>query len=371
MQRTSLVPIALFSSVLLANATGADDTRETPPFKLGTFEHQGRTLLGLVLADQKVIDVAAANAALEKRHPTWPKLKPPSDMKDLIARYETDGFKERLHTLAREADAPGGPFILERKALKVRPPIPNPETMLNAAVNYTEHEAELAGRPAAAAPAPASQSSSNPPRSAPGLWVRRADDTRHNPYLFPKLRTALIADGETIRIPPGRDQVDWECELAVVVGRRASHVPLERAADHIFGYSLENDVSDRGGRGDSRHGSDWLVGKSHDTFAPLGPFIVPKEFVKDPQKLRIQFTLSGTLMQDSSTERMTHSVFEMLQYASNILTLQPGDVISTGSPAGVGSARNPPIFMKPGDVAVCTIEGVGTLTNPVAAAADR
>ena len=93
--------------------------------------------------------------------------------------------------------------------------------------------------------------------------------------------------------------------------------------------------------------------------------------MKDPQKLRIQFSLSGTLMQDSNTERMTHSVFEMLQYASNILTLQPGDVISTGSPAGVGSARNPPIFMKPGDVAVCTIEGIGTLTNPVAAAVDR
>ena len=349
----------------------AEEEPKTPPFKLGTFEHQGRTLLGLVLADHRVIDVTAANAALEKSHPTWPKLKPPSDMKDLIARYETDGLKERLHALAREGAAAGSPFVHERKALKVRPPIPNPETMLNAAVNYTEHEAEMAGRPAAVAPPSASQSPANPPRSAPGLWTRRPDDTRHNPYLFPKLPTAVIADGEPIRIPPGRDQIDWECELAVVVGRRASHVPLERAADHVFGYTLENDVSDRGGRGDSRHGSDWLVGKSHDTFAPLGPFIVPKEFVKDPQKLRIQFTLSGTLMQDSSTERMTHTVFEMLQYASNILTLQPGDVISTGSPAGVGSARNPPIFMKPGDVAVCTIEDIGTLTNPVAAAVDR
>jgi 2-keto-4-pentenoate hydratase/2-oxohepta-3-ene-1,7-dioic acid hydratase in catechol pathway len=371
MRRPPLVPIALIASALLASPTGADDTREAPPFKLGTFEHQEQTLLGLVLADHTVIDIAAANAALEKSHPTWPKLKPPSDMKDLIARYETDGLKERLHALARERAAAGGPSVHDRKALKVRPPIPNPETMLNAAVNYTEHEAEMAGRPAAAPPPPASQSPAKQPSSAPGLWTRRPDDTRHNPYLFPKLRTAVIADGESIRIPPGRDQIDWECELAVVVGRRASHVPLERAAEHVFGYTLENDVSDRGGRGDSRHGSDWLVGKSHDTFAPLGPFIVPKEFVKDPQKLRIQFTLSGTLMQDSSTERMTHTVFEMLQYASNILTLQPGDVISTGSPAGVGSARNPPIFMKAGDVAVCTIEGIGTLTNPVAAAADR
>ena len=107
MQRTSLVPIALFSSVLLASATAADDTCDTPPFKLGTFEHQGRTLLGLVLGDQTVIDVAAANAVLEEGHPTWPKLKPPSDMKDLIARYETDGLKERLHALARDGTAAG------------------------------------------------------------------------------------------------------------------------------------------------------------------------------------------------------------------------------------------------------------------------
>jgi 2-keto-4-pentenoate hydratase/2-oxohepta-3-ene-1,7-dioic acid hydratase in catechol pathway len=145
-------------------------------------------------------------------------------------------------------------------------------------------------------------------------------------------------------------------------------VPVERAADYVFGYTLQNDVSDRGGRGDSRHGSDWLVAKAHDSFAPLGPFVVPKEFVPDPHKLGIQFRLSGKLMQDSSTRRMTHSAYELLHYASNILTLEPGDVISTGSPAGVGSARNPPIFMKPGDVAECTIEGIGTLTNPVAAA---
>ncbi|HSB61657.1 MAG TPA: fumarylacetoacetate hydrolase family protein, partial [Vicinamibacteria bacterium] len=264
--------------------------------------------------------------------------------------------------IAAEGPAARGPFVHERRALKVRPPILRPETMLNAAVNYTEHGAEMAGRPAVLPPPPA-----DAPRSAPGLWERRPGDPRQNPYLFLKARTAVIADGEEIRIPPGRDQVDWECELAVVVGRRADHVPLERAADYVFGYTLENDVSDRGGRGDSRFGSDWLVGKAHDTFAPLGPFIVPREFVQDPQKLRIRFSLSGTLMQDSSTERMTHSVYELLHYASNVLTLQPGDVISTGSPAGVGSARNPPIYMKPGDVAVCTIEGIGTLTNGVAA----
>jgi 2-keto-4-pentenoate hydratase/2-oxohepta-3-ene-1,7-dioic acid hydratase in catechol pathway len=325
------------------------------PFKLGTFERNGRPMLGLVLDGSRVADIAAANAGLERRHPDWKKLAAPADMKELLERYDGE-WRDRLHAIARE---PGTTYDL--KAVRVRPPVPSPETMLNAAVNYVEHEVETQRVQASPAATVA------PPRPAPGLWERREGDARQTPYLFMKARTALIADGEAIRIPPGRDRIDWECELAVVIGRRGAHVPVERARDHIFGYTLENDVSDRGGRGDARHGSDWLVGKSHDTFAPLGPFIVPKEFVADPQKLRIQFTLSGTQMQDSSTDRMTHTVDELLAYASNILTLRPGDVISTGSPAGVGYTRNPPIFLKPGDLCVCTIEGIGTLTNPVVA----
>ena len=125
-------------------------------------------------------------------------------------------------------------------------------------------------------------------------------------------------------------------------------------------------MSDRGGRGDTRHGSDWLIAKSHDTFAPMGPFIVPKEFVPDPQKLKVTFKLNGQVMQDANTSLMIHTVFEQVSYASHILTLRPGDVIATGSPAGVGSARNPPIFLKAGDISECTYEGVGTLRNPVA-----
>ena len=363
MRRELRVPIVLLALALGAAATRAAETPAGAPFKLGTFELKGRTFVGAVTADGAVVDLAAANAALEGAHPTWPKVKPPSDMRDLITRYEAGGLKERVRAIVAEKRPAGAAYVHQRTALRIRPPVPDPENMLNAAVNYSEHDAEMQRRETAPPPAPASV-----PRSAPGLWERKADDTRQNPYLFLKARSALIADGETIRIPPGREQVDWECEMAVVIGRRGGHVPIASASDYIFGYTLEHDVSDRGGRGDSRLGSDWLVGKSHDTFAPLGPYIVPKEFLPDPQKLRIQFTLSGTQMQDSNTDRMIHTVFELLHYASNILTLQPGDVISTGSPAGVGSARNPPIFMKAGDVAACTIEGIGTLTNPVAAA---
>ena len=141
---------------------------------------------------------------------------------------------------------------------------------------------------------------------------------------------------------------------------------MARARDYIFGYTIENDVSDRGGRGDTRHGNDWLIAKSHDTFAPMGPFIVPKEFVADPQRLKVTFTLNGQVMQDANTSLMIHNVFEQVSYASHIMTLRPGDVIATGSPAGVGSARTPPIFLKAGDLSECTYEGIGTLRNPVA-----
>jgi 2-keto-4-pentenoate hydratase/2-oxohepta-3-ene-1,7-dioic acid hydratase in catechol pathway len=135
----------------------------------------------------------------------------------------------------------------------------------------------------------------------------------------------------------------------------------------IFGYTLENDVSDRGGRGDGRYGSDWLVSKSHDTFAPLGPFITPKEFVEDPGQLAISFSLNDQVLQEGTTAQMIHSVPEQISYATSIISLHPGDVVATGTLPGAGSARTPPIVFKAGDVASCTYEGMGTLVNPVAA----
>ena len=110
----------------------------------------------------------------------------------------------------------------------------------------------------------------------------------------------------------------WECELGIVIGRQAAQVPVAQAADYIFGYTIENDVSDREGRGDNRYGSDWTIGKSHDTFAPMGPFIVPKAFVRDPRNLGIKFTLNGKVMQDANSSLMIHDVFEQVSYASHI-----------------------------------------------------
>jgi 2-keto-4-pentenoate hydratase/2-oxohepta-3-ene-1,7-dioic acid hydratase in catechol pathway len=331
------------------------------PFKLGTFEENGRAFLGLVIRDSLVADISQASAALPGA-----KLAIPADMRELIVRYEE--LRPRLYaiaTAAAAAPATARPaYLKDVKSVKLLPPV-IPRTMLNAASNYAEHDAEMQRRanPNAAPPPQAPV-----PEPIPGIWERKAGDVRQNPYLFPKLSSTIIADGEAIRMPPGRDRVDWECELAVVIGRPATRVPSERASNYIFGYTLQNDVSDRGGRADRRHGSDWFLQKNHDTFAPLGPFIVPKEFVPDPQKLGQKFTLSGNVMQDSNTERMTHDVYEMLSYATTIISLAPGDVIAMGSPAGVGTARATPIYMKGGDTAVCTIEKIGTLTNPVVAA---
>jgi 2-keto-4-pentenoate hydratase/2-oxohepta-3-ene-1,7-dioic acid hydratase in catechol pathway len=336
------------------------------PFKLGTFEQAGRTFVGIVVNDSTVIDFGQASAALKN---TAAKVAPPVDMKDLIARYDA-GLRARIIDVLQNTkplDGPGRPaYVHDLKGTKILPPIMYPTTMMNVAVNYRAHGAEMAGgTPPAGGPAPGDALPGT--TSAPGLWERKPDDKRWNPYMFMKSPAAIIAAGEPIRMPVGRQQIDWECELGVVIGRAADHVPIDRAADYIFGYTIENDVSDRGGRGDTRHGSDWLIGKNHDTFAPMGPFIVPKEFVPNPQNLPVKFTLNGQVMQDANTSLMIHGVFEQVSFASHIITLRPGDVIATGSPAGVGSARKPPIFFKPGDVSVCTYEGIGTLTNPIVA----
>ncbi|NOT44841.1 MAG: fumarylacetoacetate hydrolase family protein, partial [Acidobacteria bacterium] len=166
-------------------------------------------------------------------------------------------------------------------------------------------------------------------------------------------------------------QIEWECELGVVIARDASAVPVARAMDYVFGYTLENDMSDRGGRGDTRYGSDWLVTKNHDTFAPMGPFITPKEFVPDPGNLAIRFALNGEVLQEGSTNQMIHTVAEQIAYGSSILTLRAGDVIATGTLPGAGSARTPPILLKAGDRMSCTYAGVGTLENPVVGAQAR
>jgi 2-keto-4-pentenoate hydratase/2-oxohepta-3-ene-1,7-dioic acid hydratase in catechol pathway len=256
-----------------------------------------------------------------------------------------------------------------------------PSVQLNAGGNYVEHEQGIAANqargggargaaPAAAPAAAPGRGAPAPAQTAPGIWERTANDTRDNPYLFQKLPTVIIGANDPIVMPRGRTNIDFECEFAVVVGRPAKYVPTARAADYIFGYTAHHDVSDRGGRGDRKMGgSDWLIGKNHDTFGPLGPFIVPKEFLSNPTKTRHTMSLNGMVMQDSNTDRMSHNIYELLSFASNIVTLNPGDVIAGGSPAGTNIERAEPRWMRAGDTAKCDIEGIGALNNPIVAEA--
>lgn len=352
----------LLSAMVLASAFAPGLFGQAQaPFKLGTFEERGQVFLGLVLRDSLVVHIAQANAAVAGAKPDIP-----TDMRELIVGY--DALRPRLFAIANAAAAAPRPaYVRDLAAVKILPPV-MPAVIANAAVNYAAHGVEMSQSESNII-GMTPQVAENVRQGVPGIWDRRTGDVRQNPYLFLKSPTTIIAEGEAIRIPPGRERVDWECELNAVISKTAVRVAPEQAADYIFGWTLQNDVSDRGGRADGRHGTDWFVAKNHDTFGPLGPFIVPKEFVTNPMNLSQRFLLNGTVMQDANTGDMTHDVYEVLSYASNVMTLRPGDLVSMGSPAGVGAGRAEPIFMKNGDTAVCTIEGIGTLTNPVAGAA--
>ena len=335
------------------------------PFKLGSFERNGQPFLGLVLRDTQVVDIAQANNAYQSSNASAPRLTAPTDMKQLIARYDTE-WRQRLAAIAKTVSSAGSApaYVYALTAVRTLPPV-RPSVQLNAGGNYVEHTEGIAAQQQRAGAAPEKPVVA---RSAPGIWDRKAGDTRENPYLFQKSPTVLIGTNDPIVVPRGRTNIDFECEFAVVIGKPAKYVPMANAADYIFGYTAHHDVSDRGGRGDRKMGgSDWLIGKNHDTFGPLGPFIVPKEFFKDPMNTRHVMYLNGQVMQDSNTNRMSHNIHELVHFASNILTLNAGDVIAGGSPAGTNIERADPRWMRPGDTARCDIDGIGSLTNPVVA----
>jgi 2-keto-4-pentenoate hydratase/2-oxohepta-3-ene-1,7-dioic acid hydratase in catechol pathway len=364
--RSTAVALMLAAGVAGGYQTVAAQTGGAPqPFKLGTFERGGKEFVGIVVNnDTQVVDLAQANAALEKAGK--PKVQAPADMKDLITRYDS-GLKERIYAIVADVAAkPSSPYVYPVKDLKTLAPV-RAAIILNGGGNYMEHSQGIEREQARAAGTAAPTAPAVVAKAAPGIWERKADDPRpENPYLFFKSPTIVIANGEPIKVPKGRDRIDFECEFNTVIGKTAKRVPAARASDYIFGYTIQIDVSDRGGRGDRKMGgSDWLVGKNHDTFAPLGPWITPKEFIKDPNSVGHKFTLNGTVMQDSNTSRMTHNVYELIEYATNILTLSPGDIISGGSPAGTNIERAEPRWMKAGDTATCAIEGIGALTHPI------
>ena len=187
------------------------------------------------------------------------------------------------------------------------------------------------------------------------------------PICFAKWPTALIGDGEPIRLPSISAEVDYEAELAVVIGRAATDVPEDDALGYVAGFACFNDVS---ARDLQRRDGQWSRSKSFDTFAPMGA-VVPVDSIGDPQSLAIRCDINGEVLQDGNTADMIFPVARLIAFLSQSTTLRPGDVIATGTPAGVGLAQQPPRFLRPGDVVTVEIEGIGRLSNPVAAVAER
>jgi 2-keto-4-pentenoate hydratase/2-oxohepta-3-ene-1,7-dioic acid hydratase in catechol pathway len=286
----------------------------------------------------------------------------PADMLELIERYEY-GLRPRLYELVNAlisedvlTSEQRPDYVYEFENLKTFPPIMYPGKIMNAAVNFYTHVNETG----------------TPDEIAASRRARR--DNRGVPYLFLKpSRGAVIGHGEEVVIPYGRDRTDWEVELATVIGRAAKYVSAASAERHIFGYMVSLDISDRGGRppGGNTLQSDWFVGKGHDTFAPMGPWIVPKEFYGDPmEKLRQTLSVNGEQMQEAQAGDMIHSLYELIEYASSIITLYPGDVINNGTSGGVGmgtAVRGAQRFLQPGEEIVATIDDIGTLRIPVVA----
>jgi len=186
-----------------------------------------------------------------------------------------------------------------------------------------------------------------------------------SPIVFSKFATSVVGPEDPVVIPAGCTQPDYEAELAVVIGRLAKNVPRAKALDHVFGYCAFNDVSARDYQFADKQ---WQRGKSCDTFAPMGPFVATRDEVRNPSGLAIKLRLNGEVMQNSRTDQLIFGVPELIEFLSASITLEPGDVIATGTPPGVGFARKPPVYIKAGDRMEVEIEGLGVLVNPVAAA---
>lgn len=185
------------------------------------------------------------------------------------------------------------------------------------------------------------------------------------PVVFMKSTTALCGPFDDVMIPRDSVKTDWEVELAIVIGKKASYVEENEAMDYVAGYCLHNDISERGFQ--LERGGTWDKGKGCDTFAPVGPYLVTKDEVADPHNLRLWLSLNGKMMQDGSTSDFIFNIPQVVSYVSRFMTLLPGDIISTGTPHGVGLGLNPQVYLKPGDVMELGIDGLGTSKQNVIA----
>ncbi len=271
-----------------------------------TFEIDGHPHAGVISGDS-VIDLTAAGF---------------STLLEFIEHGSLD--------IARSSD--GARIHLSR--VKLRAPIPQPRKLICVGLNYLDHAKET------------------------GAELPKV------PTIFNKFATSVIGPGENIVLPKVSNAPDYEAELAFVVGRGGRHIAAENWAGHVFGYTIINDVS---ARDYQKATSQWLMGKTFDTFAPMGPWIVSANEIADPHSLDIQLEINGEKLQNSNTRELIFKIPELIAFLSSVFTLQPGDIVSTGTPAGVGFTRQPPRFLRAGEVVTVKIESIGELTNPIVA----
>jgi 2-keto-4-pentenoate hydratase/2-oxohepta-3-ene-1,7-dioic acid hydratase in catechol pathway len=249
-----------------------------------------------------------------------------------------EGFRDSIAFMAApasvQADVAKSQATVELSGVKLIAPVPRPPRIFGIGVNYAEHAKE-------------SQT-----------------ETQKVPTVFIVLSSAVIGPGEAVILPKASAKPDYEAELAVVIGKAGYQVAASAAMEHVFGYTIMNDVS---ARDVQRATSQFSLGKSFPTFAPMGPWVVSKDEVADPHALRIRLTIGGETLQDSNTSLMIFKIPELIEYISGITPLEVGDVISTGTPAGVGMGRTPPRWLKAGEEMVIELEGVGELRNPTVA----
>ena len=294
--------------------------------RLVSYEQEGALRAG-ILVDGVVVDAQAAAADLGGGDTGWSH-----SVRGILESEQ--GTRDRLAAAAAARSGEG----VALAELTLGPPIPDPAKIICIGLNYMTHVAEakaLDGAP---------------------------DELPADPIMFVKFATSLIGHEAEVHPPATTRKLDWEVEMAVVIGTQATKVAQADALRHVAGYMTFNDVSAR----DLQLASpQWTAGKAFDTSGPCGPALVTADEVPDPQALRISARLNGETMQDDTTAHMIHPVARLIEYISSLITLVPGDIIATGTPAGVGVSRDPQVFMKSGDVIEVEVEGLGVLRNTI------
>ena len=307
--------------------------------RLVTFEDTTKRQRLGVIADRLTIDLNAAYlAVLEDHGGEAGSQELPADMLSFLGGGERtmNAAHEVLSLIRRIGSAAARERGLARPSEEVRlmAPVPRPTKLVLVGFNYSDHAKEA------------------------GIAIPEV------PTLFSKYPNCVIGPGAVIKIPKVSSMIDFEAEYAFVIGRFGRNIPKERAIEYVAGYTILNDVSCRDYQMKT---GQWMIGKTFDTFAPMGPYLVTRDEIADPDDLELALYLNGRRMQHSNTRNLIFKTSDLISYLSQVFTLEPGDVIATGTPAGVGFTRKPPIFMKPGDHVRIEIAGLGALENTVEA----